>query len=70
MKEDPKRETSLQQRVNSYLREEQPGSGPFAAPAQAAETELKEYLLERAEAELRATQARIEELRQEFARIR
>jgi hypothetical protein len=70
MKEDRENGTSLQQRVNSYLREEQPGDGVFAAPVQAAEAELKEYLLQRAETELRATQARIEALRQELARIR
>ena len=43
---------------------------PDCTPAQAAETDLKEYLLERAEAELRATRARIEELQRELARIR
>lgn len=62
--------TTLQQRVDDYLREEKSKGGLFAAPSQAAETDLKEYLLERAETELRATQARIEELRQELARIR
>ncbi len=70
MTKERERGTSLQQRVNDYLREENPGGGLFAAPSPAAEADLTEYLLERAEAELRATQVRIEALRQELARIR
>jgi hypothetical protein len=62
--------TSLQHRVNAYLRAEQPAGSLFTAPAEAAEAELKEYLLQRVEVELRATQARLDELRQELTRIR
>lgn len=70
MAREGKNGSSLHERVNNYLRSERSKDGIFAAPVQAAETDLKEYLLERAEAELRATQVRIEELKQELARMR
>jgi hypothetical protein len=70
MNRDRENRSSLQQRVNDYLRREGNGGDLFASPAQAAEADLREYLLERAEAELRATRARIEELQRELSRIR
>ena len=59
----------LQQRVNDYLRSRNPTKNIFSAAAldaEAAEAELNEYLLKRAEEELRQAQAKVELLKKEF----
>ena len=60
----------LAQRVNSYLRAEGPNLAPFVVKESAAEAELDEYLLERAEAQLRSAQANVNAIRKRLeARI-
>lgn len=54
----------LAQRVNTYLRAEGPNLAPFVVKESAAEVDLDEYLLERAEAQLRAAQAQVNEIRE------
>ena len=57
--------STLQQRVDSYLRDKPAGE---SADASAPETEFAEYMLQRAEADLRAAQERLDQLKQEIAR--
>ncbi len=57
--------STLQQRVDSYLRDKAPGE---SADAPAPEAEFAEYMLQRAEADLRAAQERLDRLKQEIAR--
>ena len=59
---------SLAQRVNSYLRTENPSKKVFAVKETAAELLPEEYLLERAEAELRIAQTRVEKLKRRLAK--
>jgi hypothetical protein len=56
---------TLQQRVDSYLRDKAPGN---AADAPAPEAEFAEYMLQRAEADLRAAQKRLDQLKREIAK--
>jgi hypothetical protein len=66
-------EIPLQQRVNEYLRSKNPTSNIFSAAArdaEAADADLNEYLLERAEEELRKAQARVEAIKQQIAKSR
>ncbi|MCR9106376.1 MAG: hypothetical protein NXI15_13855 [Gammaproteobacteria bacterium] len=55
---------SLAQRVNSYLRTEEPGKKIFAVKETADEVQAEEYLLQRAEEQLNAAQLRVDRLRQ------
>jgi hypothetical protein len=57
--------STLQQRVDSYLRDKAPGD---AADAPAPEAEFVEYMLQRAEADLRAAQKRLDQLKREIAK--
>lgn len=66
----PEINASLQERVNDYLRTHSAANNSFVRAAETAhsvEGELNEYLLKRAEEELRKAQARVEELRQKIA---
>lgn len=54
----------LAQRVNSYLRNEGPNLAPFVIKESAAEADMDEYLLERAEVQLRSAQAQVNEIRE------
>ena len=61
----------LQQRVNDYLRSKNPTKNIFSAAARdtdAADADLQEYLLKRAEEELRQAQARVEAIKQKIAK--
>jgi hypothetical protein len=60
-------EGALSQRVADYLRTENPVTKVFAAKESAAEVELDEYLLQRAETELRQAQERVTEIRERLA---
>ena len=57
--------STLQQRVDSYLRDKAPGG---AADAPAPEAEFAEYMLQRAEADLRTAQKRLDQLKREIAK--
>lgn len=57
--------STLQQRVDSFLRDKPQAS---SGDTPAAEAELGEYMLQRAEADLRAAQERLDKLKQEIAR--
>ena len=61
------KEGHLSQRVADYLRTENPVTKVFAAKESAAEVELDEYLLQRAEAELRQAQEKVTEIRERLA---
>jgi len=66
MAHDQELDISLQQRVNNYLRSKSPATNIFSAAArdaEAADADLNEYLLKRAEEELRKAQERVEALR-------
>ena len=66
-------EIPLQQRVNDYLRSKNPTGNIFSAAArdaEAADAELNEYLLKRAEEELRTAQARVEAIKQQITKSR
>ena len=56
-------QTPLAQRVNDYLRSEGPTSQAFVGKESAAEVEMDEYLLQRAEAQLKAAQEQVQEIR-------
>ena len=57
--------STLQQRVDSYLRDKAPGE---FADAPAPEAGIAEYMLQRAEADLRAAQERLDQLKREIAK--
>ncbi len=57
---------SLQGRVEDYLRQYNTDSNSFVMAAEAAEAELEEYLLERAEAELREAQAKVDAIKKQM----
>ncbi len=64
MSQDNGAQLSLAQRVNSYLRTEDPEKQVFAVKDNAAEIHAEEYLLQRAEEQLRAAQIRVDRLRE------
>ncbi len=62
----------LQQRVDQFLRGINPVGNSPSAPTRRVDTkeaELNEYLLRRAERELREVQARIDELRRKLGKL-
>ena len=61
---------SLQERVNSLLRGSPSSREAFSARPSKDEIGFHEYLLEKAELELRAAQAQVDELRQKLAKLR
>lgn len=61
---------SLQDRVNSFLRGSLLRPDAFRARPSRDEIAFHEYLLEKAELELKTVQAQVEELRQKLAKLR
>jgi len=61
---------SLHDRVNSLLRGSPSSREAFSARPSRDEIAFHEYLLEKAELELRAAQAQVDELRQKLASLR
>ena len=61
---------SLQERVNSLLRGSPSHPRMFTLKSGRDEIALHEYLLEKAEIELRAAQANVDELRQGLTKLR
>ena len=61
---------SLQERVNSFLRCSTLRREAFSARPSREEIAFHEYLLERAEMQLRAAQAKVDELKQKLAKLR
>ena len=61
---------SLQDRVNSLLRGSSYNPRVFVLKSGRDEIALHEYLLEKAERELRAAQINVDELRQELTKLR
>ena len=60
---------SLQERVNSILRGSPSRQAVFSAKPSKDEIAFHEYLLEKAEIELRAAQAQVDELKQKLAKL-
>ena len=58
MARSPQIYDSLQRRVEDYLRQYNTHGNSFVMAAEAAEAELEEYLLKRAETELREAQSK------------
>lgn len=61
---------SLQERVNSFLRGSPSYRDAFSARPSRDEIAFHEYLLEKAEVELRAAQAQVDELKKKLAKLR
>ena len=63
-------EKSMQHRISGILTCDRSDRRDFGARAQAGDAEEIEYLLARAEANLRGAQARVDELKQKLAKSR
>ena len=57
---------SLQRRVEDYLRQYNTDDNSFVMAAEAAEAELEEYLLKRAETELREAQSKVDAIKKQI----
>ena len=57
---------SLQRRVEDYLRQYNTDGNSFVRAAEAAEAELEEYLLKRAETELREAQSKVDAIKKQI----
>lgn len=63
-------EKSLQERVNSFLRGSPSDRQAFIAKPSKDEIAFHEYLLEKAELELRTAQAEVDKLKQKLIKLR
>jgi hypothetical protein len=61
-------EKSMQNRISGILTRDRSGQRDFGAWHQAEDAEETEYLLARAEADLRVAQARVDELKRKLAK--
>lgn len=63
------KEKSMQHRISNILTRDRSGRRDFAAVIQAESAEETEYLLARAESDLREAQARVYELKRKLANL-